>query len=81
MIKQFEEYCKTFVPRMSDFEAAAEYETYKAYLKALSAELQSTEIFSQITGTDTLENNTQSNTCSPKAQYTTFWNRTYKPQA
>lgn len=78
MMKDFEEYCKTFVPRMSDFEAADEYESYKAYLKALSAELQSTEVFSQITGTNTMQNNTYSNSCSPAAQFTTFWNRTYK---
>ncbi len=78
MMAQFEEYCKTFVPRMTDFEAAAEYESYKEYLKALSAEFQSTEIFSQITSTNTATNNTYANTYSPAGQYNTFFLATYK---
>ena len=76
MLKQFEEYCATFVPRMTDFEAAAEYENYKEYLKALSKEFQETEIYSQITGTNTVTNNTYSNSLSPRAQFQLFSGRT-----
>jgi hypothetical protein len=78
MMAQFEEYCKTFVPRMSDFEAAAEYDSYKEYLKALSSEFQATEIYSQITGTNTATNNTYSNPNSPAALYNSFYMATYK---
>ena len=72
MLKQFEEYCATFVPRMTDFEAAAEYETYKDYLKALSKEFQESEIYSQVTGTNTATNNTYANSLSPRAQFQLF---------
>ena len=73
ILKQFEEYCETFVPRMSDFEAASEYDSYKDYLKALSNEFQATELFSQLTGTNTATNNTYANSYSPKSQFQAFW--------
>lgn len=78
MLAQFEEYSKTFVPRMTDFEAASDYESYKAYLKALSDEFQATDIFSQIQGVNTGDNNTESNAMSPAGQYNTFYLATYK---
>ncbi len=81
ILKELEAYSKEYMPKMTDFEAAADYESYKEYLKAISAEFRATEIYSQATGSNTLANNTASNPMSPRNQYDAFFNATYKQAA
>lgn len=77
ILRRYQDMSAEYMERMEDFEAASEYDSYAEYLKALAAEFEATDEYSQVTGNASKTNDTYSNAYSPSSQYRAFWMKVY----
>ena len=79
ILRRLEDEGAVYLNKLAKFneEEISKYESFDAYLAALSKEFEESDIYSQFTGNASATNNTYSNAYSPAAQYRAFWTRVY----